>query len=90
MLAEILAKEGYTNFAAVDTPFHTRFGYGYDRGFKDFVFITGQNTANDRHRVISSWKFEEDRFAPKTIIEAEKLLEYYYIYKNVSQNLKTT
>ena len=78
VLAEILQKAGYTTLAAVDTPFLMRDGYGYDRGFDDFVFISGQDPGYDRRRVISSWRYEDDYFSPRTIAAAEKLLEYYY------------
>ncbi|MCL4415551.1 MAG: sulfatase [Actinobacteria bacterium] len=78
VLPEILQKAGYTTIAAVDTPFFKRFGYGYDRGFRDFVEICGQDVKLDGPRIRSYWRNEEDRFAPRTFIAAEKLLEYYY------------
>ena len=78
VLAELLSDEGYITLAAVDTPFHIRFGYGYDRGFDDYEFINGQDGRFERLRLVSSWRCEEDHFAPRTIKAAEKLLEYYY------------
>ncbi len=78
VLAEILQEAGYITAAAVDTPFFIRFGYGYDRGFKDFNFISGQDVALDWPRVISSWRNENDHFTPRTITAADEILEYYY------------
>jgi arylsulfatase A-like enzyme len=77
-LAEILQKTGYTTLAAVDTPFFVRNGYGYDRGFKDFSWILGQGDRRERSRVDGERRYEEDYMAPKTIIAAERYLEYYY------------
>ena len=77
ILAEILQKAGYTTIAVVDTPFLIRDGYGYDRGFKEFVWIRGQ-ILPERQRIGSERRYEEDFFAPKTMIAAEKALEYYY------------
>ena len=78
VLAELLSNSGYTTIASADTPFLMPKGFGYDRGFRDFVFISGQNVSNDRFRIESNWRYEEDRFAPRTFNAAEKLLEYYY------------
>jgi hypothetical protein len=32
----------------VDTPFFIRNGYGYDRGFDDFIWVRGQGTTRGR------------------------------------------
>jgi len=78
VLAEMMRDAGYTTLAAVDTPFHMRNGFGYDRGFKDFVFVSGQLWGFDGGRVTSRWRSEEDRFCARTFAEAEKLLEHYH------------
>lgn len=79
VLAKILQNTGYTTVGVVDTPFFIRNGYGYDRGFQDFVWIPGQPLAHQRiERIIQQRKYEEDFFAPKTMIAAEKCLEYYH------------
>ena len=75
-LAEILRKAGYTTAAVVDTPFFVRKGYGYDRGFEDYVQIPGQES-DHRTRINSERRYEEDFCAPKTMTTAEKRLEYY-------------
>lgn len=80
-LAEILQKTGYTTVAVVDTPFFLREGYGYDRGFDDFEWITGQRIKVwDEQRLRACWerRYEEDYFPPKTLTLAEKFLERYY------------
>ena len=33
----VLSKAGYHTMGVVDTPFFIRNGFGYDRGFDDFV-----------------------------------------------------
>ena len=76
ILAQILRDAGYTTIGVADTPFLMRNGYGYDRGFKDFVRVSGQG--GERARINSERRSEEDFCAPKTMITAEKCLEYYY------------
>lgn len=76
ILAETLLNAGYATTAAVDTPFFLRRGYGYDRGFEDFVWIPGQGS--ERPRIDSGRRFEQDFCAPKTMSTAERLLQYYY------------
>ena len=36
-LADLMTKAGYTTMGVGDTPFLIRNGYGYDRGFDDFI-----------------------------------------------------
>ena len=36
-----MSKAGYTTMGIGDTPFLIRNGYGYDRGFDDFIWIRG-------------------------------------------------
>lgn len=82
-LPEILGNAGYTLVAVVDTPFFVRQGYGYDRGFRDFEWIPGQRTKTwgktiQSERIRGHWESEEDCFAPKTMITAEKRLEHFH------------
>lgn len=74
-LPRLLAAEGYSTTAIVDTPFYLRNGYGYDRGFGDFVWIRGQLPGPEREDVTQTWHHEEDRFAPRTMATAERWLE---------------
>src|SRR2546422_993494 len=41
-LPALLSEAGYLTMGVVDTPFFIREGYGYDRGFDDFIWIRGQ------------------------------------------------
>src|SRR3712207_136959 len=41
-LPELLSRAGYLTMGIVDTPFYIRNGFGYDRGFDDFVWVRGQ------------------------------------------------
>lgn len=78
-LPQILAAAGYSTMGIVDTPFYMRNGYGYDRGFADFVFIRGQNyMAPTWEDVIHARRYEEDCFAPTTMAKAEQWLERHY------------
>jgi arylsulfatase A-like enzyme len=74
-LAEILYEAGYITIGVVDTPFFIRKGYNYDQGFKDFLWVSGQGA--ERPRIDFERRYEEDFCAPKTMLAAEKFLEYY-------------
>ncbi len=74
-LPALLARAGYLTFGVADTPFLLRNGYGYDRGFHDFVWIRGQRQGPERDDVQRGWKGEEDRFAPATLSFAARWLE---------------
>lgn len=76
-LSEILTKEGYLTGAMVDTPFYIRNGYGWDRGFDDFVWFRGQGYGQAREDVVRDRLYEADLFAPKTLATAEKWLELH-------------
>ncbi len=78
ILAAELRTAGYETLAAVDTPFLQRRGYGYDRGFRDFNLVRGQGDDEERGRMNSERRYEEDYITPRTIATAERLLEYYY------------
>ena len=73
-----MTKAGYTTMGVADTPFLIRNGYGYDRGFDDFIWIRGQREASGRPDVTSQWKHEDDRFPPKTFKAAMDWIERHY------------
>src|SRR3712207_9120863 len=65
----------------VDTPFFIRNGYGYDRGFDDFVWIRGQGDdtrPHERSDCRSTWTSESDRLVARTLTVAEEWLEKHY------------
>jgi len=73
VLAQVLNDAGYVTTAVVDTPFFLREGYGYDRGFFDFIYIRGQG--NERRDVNLQRRYETDYCAPATMLEATRWLE---------------
>ncbi len=78
ILPEILRDKGLHTAAVVDTPFYQRNNYNYDRGFFTFYDILGQPAApptGESHDVRASWRFESDRFAPRTFTKAMEWLE---------------
>ena len=63
-LPEVMADAGYLTMGVVDTPFFVRDGFGYDRGFDDFVWVRGQGDdtrPHERSDARSTWRSEEDR-----------------------------
>jgi arylsulfatase A-like enzyme len=65
----------------VDTPFYVRNGFGYDRGFDDFVWVRGQGDdtrPRERADARSTWRGEEDRMVARTMSEAERWLERHH------------
>jgi arylsulfatase A-like enzyme len=80
-LPEILSKAGYLTMGVVDTPFFIRNGFGYDRGFDDFVWVRGQGDDTRPHERADAremWRSEEDRMVARTMTEAERWLERHY------------
>ena len=80
-LPETLSKAGYLTMGIVDTPFYIRNGFGYDRGFDDFVWVRGQGDdtrPHERADARATWRSEEDRMAARTMTEAERWLERHY------------
>ena len=77
-LPQLLAEAGYSTVGIADTPFYVRNGYGYDRGFADFIWIRGQLSGPERDNVTHAWRHEEDYFAPATLAAAERWLERHY------------
>src|SRR3712207_7659669 len=65
----------------VDTPFFIRNGYGYDRGFDDFVWIRGQGddtSPHERSDCRSTCTSESDRLVARTLTAAEEWLERHH------------
>src|ERR687894_837907 len=80
-LPEILSRAGYLTMGVVDTPFYIRNGFGYDRGFDDFVWVRGQGDdtrPHERADARSTWRSEEDRMVARTMSEAERWLERHH------------
>ena len=62
----------------VDTPFYVRNGFGYDRGFQDFLWLRGQGDARrmeERLDARATWRHESDRWVARTVTAAEEWLE---------------
>jgi len=77
-LPAMLREASYTSVGIVDTPFYIRDGWGYDRGFDDFIWIRGQGEDTrplERSDSRSVWLSENDRFAAQTMREASEWLE---------------
>jgi len=79
-LATVLSQAGFHTAAVVDTPFYTRSGFNYDRGFRSFIEIQGQEywrrgLGDDTRK---AWRYEEDRFTPVTFKRAANWLEDHY------------
>jgi arylsulfatase A-like enzyme len=80
-LPGLLSKVGYLTMGIVDTPFFIRNGYGYDRGFDDFIWIRGQGDdtrPHERSDYRLTWISESDRLVARTITAAEEWLERHY------------
>jgi arylsulfatase A-like enzyme len=80
-LPELLGRAGYLTMGIVDTPFYIRNGFGYDRGFDDFVWVRGQGDDTrplERADARSTWRSEEDRMVARTMTEAERWLERHH------------
>jgi arylsulfatase A-like enzyme len=79
LLPQVLSSNRILTTAIVDTPFYLRNGMGYDRGFKGFIEIRGQQYGRPLLRdVRPTWRFESDRFAPRTFSRAMEWLDGYY------------
>ncbi len=80
-LPQLLGDAGYLTMGIVDTPFYVRNGFGYDRGFQDFVWIRGQGDARrmeERLDARSTWRHESDRWVARTATAAEEWLERHH------------
>ena len=80
-LPGLLSAAGYLTMGVVDTPFFIRGGYGYDRGFDDFVWVRGQGDDTRPHERADArltWRSEADRLVARTMTAAEDWLERHY------------
>ena len=80
-LPGLLSEAGYLSMGIVDTPFYIRDGYGYDRGFNDFIWVRGQGDDTrpaERLDARSTWVSEADRLVARTMSAAEQWLERHY------------
>ena len=80
-LPGLLSEAGYLTMGIVDTPFFVRNGFGYDRGFDDFVWVRGQGDdtrPHERSDYRKTWRSEDDRLVARTVTEAERWLERHY------------
>src|SRR5215207_6641584 len=80
-LPGLLSRAGYLTMGIVDTPFFIRNGFGYDRGFDDFIWVRGQGDdtrPHERSDYRETWRSESDRLVARTVTEAEHWLERHY------------
>jgi arylsulfatase A-like enzyme len=80
-LPGLLSDAGYLTMGVVDTPFYIRDGFGYDRGFQDFMWIRGQGDGRrmeERVDARSTWMHESDRWVARSVTAAEDWLERHY------------
>jgi arylsulfatase A-like enzyme len=80
-LPGLLSEAGYLTMGVVDTPFFIRDGFGYDRGFDDFIWIRGQGDDTKPEERLDSrltWVGEADRLVARTMTAAEEWLERHY------------
>ncbi len=86
-LPQILSGNGYHTAAVVDTPFYLRDGMNYDRGFRTFIMIPGQegsgakrlkDARHESQETRAAWRHESDRNAPQTFTKAMQWLERHY------------
>ncbi len=78
-MADCLSRAGYRTLGVVDTPFLARRGYGYDRGFQDFIQMRSQSLSG--YEVADYRKtrvMEEDYAAPATFRTAAYWIERNY------------
>ena len=76
-----LSEAGYLTMGVVDTPFLVRDGYGYDRGFDDFIWVRGQGDDTRPHERADAritWREERDRLVARTMTAADRWLERHY------------
>lgn len=80
-LPAMLSRAGYLTMGVVDTPFFIRDGYGYDRGFDDFIWIRGQGDDTRPHERADAralWRSESDRLVARTMTAADNWLERHH------------
>lgn len=74
-LPQVLSQAGYVTAGVVDTPFYTKNGYGYDRGFKYFYDLKSQGPPNWDLFLPRPRRIDDDHAAPNTFRTAERVLE---------------
>lgn len=80
-LPAMLSRAGYLTMGVVDTPFFIRDGYGYDRGFDDFIWVRGQGDDTrpvERADARALWRTERDRLVARTMSAADSWLERHH------------
>ena len=86
-LSQILGDQGVHTAAVIDTPFYTRGGMNYDRGFQSYYTVLGQEGSGTRaaqighhesRDVVADWRKEADRCAARTMTQAGDWLEKHY------------
>ena len=80
-LPAMLSRAGYLTMGVVDTPFFIRDGYGYDRGFDDFIWVRGQGDdtrPEERADARALWRTERDRLVARTMTAADSWLERHH------------
>lgn len=86
-LAQILGEQGVHTAAVVDTPFYTRGGMNYDRGFQTYYTVLGQEGSvtrvaqignHESRDVVADWRKESDRCVARTMTQAGDWLEKHY------------
>ena len=69
-MAECMSRSGYLTCGIADNPYLVRNGYGYDRGFQDFIWVRGQRAGVEGRDVRKSWTSENDGFSAQTFTQA--------------------
>ena len=86
-LAQILGEQGVHTAAVIDTPFYTRGGMNYDRGFQTYYTVLGQEGSvtrvaqignHESRDVVADWRKESDRCVARTMTQAGDWLEKHY------------
>jgi arylsulfatase A-like enzyme len=75
-VSQLLADAGYVTAGVVDTPFYTKSGYGYDRGFNFFYDLKTQGPPNWDLFLPQPRVLDEHHAAPSTFNMAERVLEH--------------
>lgn len=77
-LAELASGAGYKTMCVTDVPFLMRAGFGYDRGFSDYLWVRGQPDRlhpDSSADVVRLRRVEGDHCAPSTMRFAAEWLE---------------
>ncbi len=77
-IAEAASAAGYKTMCVTDVPFLMRSGFGYDRGFSDYVWVRGQPDRlhpDSSEDVVRLRRVEGDHCAPTTMRLAAEWLE---------------